>query len=101
MFPSFTQSRACGQIQSSEYPQRECLLQLSENLMFVRTFLRSPKMIGSAVPSSRFLISKLFRHFEWKKAAVVVEFGPGVGNITRQMLQQLPSDAKLLAMETN
>ena len=73
----------------------------SENLMFVRSFLRSPKMIGSAVPSSRFLISKLFRHFEWTKAEVVVEFGPGVGTITRQMLQQLPADAKLIAMETN
>jgi phospholipid N-methyltransferase len=76
-------------------------LQISENLMFVRSFLRSPKKIGSAVPSSRFLISKLFRHFEWKNAEVVVEFGPGVGNITRQILQQLPQDAKLIAMETN
>jgi phospholipid N-methyltransferase len=43
----------------------------------------------------------LFRHFEWKKAEVVVEFGPGVGTITRQMLQQLSPDAKLIAMETN
>ena len=76
-------------------------MQLNDNLMFARTFLRSPKMLGSVIPSSRFLISHLLRHFDWKKANVVVEYGPGVGTITREMLRSMSSDAKLLAIESN
>jgi phospholipid N-methyltransferase len=76
-------------------------LQLNDNLMFARTFLRSPRMLGSAIPSSRYLISHLLRHFDWKKAQVVVEYGPGVGTITREMLRNLSADAKLLAIESN
>jgi phospholipid N-methyltransferase len=58
-------------------------------------------MLGSAIPSSRYLISHLLRHFDWKKAKVVVEYGPGVGTITREMLRNLSADGKLLAIESN
>ena len=76
-------------------------MQLNDNLVFARTFLRSPKMLGSAIPSSRYLTSHLLRHVDWKKAKVVVEYGPGVGTITREMLRNLTTDATLLAIESN
>lgn len=35
----------------------------------------------------------------WKNAKVVVEFGPGTGVMTRELLRVLPQDATLLAFE--
>src|SRR2546428_12389777 len=61
---------------------------LASGLLFGRTFLRHPKMLGSAVPSSRFLISRGMRQADWSGARVVVEAGPGVGPLTTAILDR-------------
>jgi phospholipid N-methyltransferase len=38
---------------------------------------------------------------DWNKTRYVVEYGPGVGTITRHILQQLRSDGMLIAIEKN
>jgi phospholipid N-methyltransferase len=58
-------------------------------------------MIGSIIPSSRFLVDRLLQQVNWKRTRVVVEYGPGVGNITREILKRLPLDATLVAIEMN
>ena len=58
-------------------------------------------MIGSIIPSSRFLVERLLQQVEWNRTRVVVEYGPGVGNITREILKRLPPDAALIAIEMN
>jgi phospholipid N-methyltransferase len=70
-------------------------------LIFAQNFLKYPKMIGSLVPSSRFLVERLLQPIDWSRAKVVVEYGPGVGNITREILKRLPRDASLIAIEIN
>src|SRR5687767_10748196 len=70
-------------------------------LLFARTFFRNPRMLGSIVPSSRFLIRKLLRPIDWSRARVIVEYGPGVGTITREALRRMRPDATLIAIETN
>ncbi len=70
-------------------------------LLFGRTFLRHPRMLGSAVPSSRFLISRILRQVDWGKTRVVVEAGPGVGTLTTAMLDRVGADASLVAFEMN
>jgi phospholipid N-methyltransferase len=70
-------------------------------LVFARNFFRNPKMLGSVIPSSRFLIRQLLRHVSWDRADVVVEFGPGVGTITNAMLRCMKPEAKLVAFEIN
>lgn len=58
-------------------------------------------MLGSIVPSSRFLIKQLLEPINWGRARVIVEYGPGVGTITAEVLRQLRADGTLIAIETN
>ena len=58
-------------------------------------------MLGSIVPSSPFLVKHLMSRINWDRARVVVEFGPGVGTITREILKHMRSDAVLLVIELN
>ena len=70
-------------------------------LLFARNFFRHPRMLGSIVPSSRFLIKELLQPIDWNQARVIVEYGPGVGVITAEILRRMRSDAILIAIEMN
>ena len=70
-------------------------------LLFARNFFRHPRMLGSIVPSSRFLIKELLQPIDWNQARVIVEYGPGVGVITAEILRRMRSDAVLIAIEMN
>ncbi|HEX5459086.1 MAG TPA: rRNA adenine N-6-methyltransferase family protein [Steroidobacteraceae bacterium] len=70
-------------------------------LLFARNFFRHPRMLGSIVPSSRFLIKELLQPIDWNQARVIVEYGPGVGVITAEILRRMRSDAILVAIEMN
>jgi phospholipid N-methyltransferase len=69
--------------------------------LFARNFLRHPRMLGSIIPSSRFLTRQLLAPVNWGRARVLVEYGPGVGNITREVLRHMRPDARLVAIEMN
>jgi phospholipid N-methyltransferase len=70
-------------------------------LLFARTFLKNPIMLGSVIPSSRFLIDAVLEPIDWERANVIVEYGPGVGTITGEMLKRMRPDAKLIIIEMN
>jgi phospholipid N-methyltransferase len=70
-------------------------------LLFARNFFRHPRMLGSIVPSSRFLIRELLNPVDWTRARVIVEYGPGVGVITAEVLRRMRADALLIAIEMN
>jgi phospholipid N-methyltransferase len=70
-------------------------------LLFARNFFRHPRMLGSIVPSSRFLIRELLNPVDWSRARVIVEYGPGVGGITAEVLRRMRADALLIAIEMN
>ena len=70
-------------------------------MLFARNFFKHPRMLGSIIPSSRFLVSDLMRQVDWSRAKVLVEFGPGVGNITTEVLRRMSPDARMVVFETN
>jgi phospholipid N-methyltransferase len=74
---------------------------LSETLLFATNFLRHPNMLGSIIPSSRFLVDLVLEPVEWGRARVIVEYGPGVGTFTAEILRRMRSDAHLVVIETN
>ncbi|RTR00438.1 class I SAM-dependent methyltransferase [Halomonas nitroreducens] len=69
--------------------------------LFARNFFKHPRMLGSIIPSSPFLVRRLLERIDWQHARVIVEYGPGVGTITQELLQRLPAEATLLVLETN
>jgi phospholipid N-methyltransferase len=72
-----------------------------QTLLFARNFFKHPKMLGSLIPSSRFLVNQVLRQINWKEARVIVEYGPGVGTFTAEILRRLRPDARLIVLETN
>ena len=70
-------------------------------ILFARNFFKHPRMLGSIIPSSRFLVRDLMRQVDWRRARVIVEYGPGVGNITAEVLKRMHRDARLVVFETN
>lgn len=72
-----------------------------EMALFARNFLKHPRMLGWVLPSSRFLVDRLLRQIDWQRARVIVEYGPGVGTFTGEILRRMRPDATLLAIEIN
>lgn len=69
--------------------------------LFATNFLKHPVMLGSMIPSSRRLIRTLLAPVDWERARFFVEYGPGVGTITRHILKRMHPDAQLLVLEIN
>lgn len=74
---------------------------LKQRLLFALNFFRHPFMLGSIWPSSRYLVDEVLRPIDWERAQVIVEYGPGVGTITTEILRRMRPDAHLVAIETN
>jgi phospholipid N-methyltransferase len=70
-------------------------------LLFGRNFVKHPRMLGSLIPSSRFLVDRVLRQVDWGRAGTIVEYGPGVGTITGEILRRLRPDAALVTIEMN
>jgi phospholipid N-methyltransferase len=70
-------------------------------LLFGRNFLKHPKMLGSLIPSSRFLVNKVLGEVDWARGRVFMEYGPGVGTFTTEILRRMRPDAVLIVLETN
>jgi phospholipid N-methyltransferase len=70
-------------------------------LLFGRNFIKHPKMLGSLIPSSRFLVNKVLNEVDWPSARVFLEYGPGVGTFTTEILRRMRPDAVLVVLETN
>lgn len=68
-------------------------------IKFVSEFLKHPKQVGAVAESSPFLARKMVRQIDG--AANIVEFGPGTGAVTKEILRHLPKDGKLTCFEIN
>jgi phospholipid N-methyltransferase len=69
--------------------------------LFAQNFFTHPRMLGSIVPSSRYLIRRLLSHIDFASARTIVELGPGIGNITTSLLSQLSPHGRVIALDTN
>jgi len=73
----------------------------SRELFFFRQFLKSPSSVGSIVPTSRAAIRSMLAPIDWSDVRCVVEYGPGTGVFTRELLARLGPEARLIAIDTN
>jgi phospholipid N-methyltransferase len=88
-------------MQPTQYPSRTNHVRRNQLLLFALNFFKHPKMLGSLIPSSRYLTDRLLRRIDWKRARVIVEYGPGVGTFTAEVLQRMYPGATLVVIETN
>ena len=67
-------------------------------LMF-RKFVQQGRTIASVAPSSPFLSRMICRGIDYSKAQCIVELGAGVGPITKELLQSVRPQTKLIVVE--
>lgn len=73
--------------------------ELRERARFIRSFLRSPREVGSILPTSQRAVRDMLDMAPVERARLVVELGAGTGPHTREILRRLGPDAELLAFE--
>ena len=71
------------------------------SLKFLLQYITRPRTVGAVLPSSKYLARKMVMGVDFERAAYVVEYGPGTGVFTDEILRGLGSDAKLLLLERN
>jgi phospholipid N-methyltransferase len=71
-----------------------------DRAVFLRSFLRDWRTIGSVTPSSRFLVGAMLDRVDFGRARRIVEYGPGTGVFTAEILRRLAPEGQLLALDT-
>ncbi len=69
--------------------------------VFFRQFLRSPRSIGAVMPSSPALARAMLAPIDFPSARAIVEFGPGTGAFTREIVTRLAPGCRYLGIELN
>lgn len=69
--------------------------------MFLWEYIKHPLRVGAVAPSGRGLARKMMEPVDFKQASVIVEYGPGTGAFTREILSRKSSETKLILIEQN
>lgn len=70
-------------------------------MRFLSQYIKHPRSVGAVVPSSRLLAEQMVASINFESATCIVEYGPGTGVFTEQLIQKKRQDTKLLVFETN
>lgn len=71
----------------------------NENVRFLRAFLRSPRSVGSVIPSSSHLATAMVGPIDFSRSDVIVELGAGTGVFTERIARGLSPGARGLVFE--
>jgi phosphatidylethanolamine/phosphatidyl-N-methylethanolamine N-methyltransferase len=64
-------------------------------------FVRHPGTVGAIAASSSSLAREMVQGFDWQRIRTVVEYGPGTGAFTGEILARLQPGARYAAIEIN
>ena len=68
---------------------------------FLMPFLKNPRDIGAVAPSGVFLARKMMAPIQFDRADSIVEYGPGTGSFTGELVKRKRRETKLLLIEQN
>ncbi|HLO40464.1 MAG TPA: methyltransferase domain-containing protein [Phycisphaerales bacterium] len=66
---------------------------------FAREFLARPGVVGAVAPSSQGLAKRMLEDLHLDRVQSVVEFGPGTGAVTREIITRLGPETRFFAIE--
>lgn len=67
---------------------------------YLKYFLKD-KSVASLLPTRRQIVRRICSHLDFKHSKNIIEYGPGLGAISRVILKHLRGDGRLFAFETN
>lgn len=59
------------------------------------------RQIGALTRSSKYVVNSVVRNFNKQPLQRVVEYGPGDGVMTKELLRRMPHDGQLIAVESS
>ena len=69
------------------------------SVVFLKSFLKRPFRVASIIPSSKVLVGRVAKRFDFTESRVIVELGPGEGVHTREIVRRMHPESKLLLFE--
>ena len=74
----------------------------SDRVQFINQFLSKPTKVGAVLPSSKFLTKKILSFINFKQENLtIVEYGPGTGPFTKEIIKSLKQNDRLIVVEQN
>jgi|ERR1700677_5083051 len=67
--------------------------------LFFKRFLTRPLQVASIIPSSPQMIRRIVGKMDFSEPRVIVEYGPGEGCQTREMVRRMHRDSTLILLE--
>ncbi|KEH91360.1 SAM-dependent methyltransferase [Clostridium novyi A str. BKT29909] len=71
------------------------------NLLFLLQYIIKPRTTGAVMPSSKYLARKMVNKIDFKTAKYIVEYGPGTGVFTDEIIKRKTENTILLLIEYN
>jgi phospholipid N-methyltransferase len=76
-------------------------VQIMDKLIFLKQFFKRPRTVGAILPSSKYLADKMIEGLDFKNAEYIVEFGPGTGIFTRNIVRNRNTNTVIILFENN
>jgi phospholipid N-methyltransferase len=76
-------------------------MSLKQHARFLWEYVSKPAVVGAVCASSPALARKMVQWIDWPNVRAVVEYGPGTGAFTKQILSRMQPGTRLLAIEIN
>lgn len=72
-----------------------------KNLLFLLQYITKPRTTGAIVPSSKYLAEKMINKIDFDNAQYIVEYGPGTGVFTNEIIKRKKQNTIVLLIEYN
>ncbi|WP_040949430.1 class I SAM-dependent methyltransferase [Gorillibacterium massiliense] len=72
-----------------------------ELFSFIKEYVTNPRAVGAVLPSSKYLAKKMIGQIDFKNASYIIEYGPGTGVITEQLLKNRREGTIIILFESN
>jgi phospholipid N-methyltransferase len=69
-------------------------------LIYLKTMI-SDRYVASVTPSSHFAVQSICNRIDFSRDNLIIEYGPGTGNFTTDLLNQMSGKSRLIAVERN
>lgn len=75
---------------------------MKQTLVFIKQFFKTPKSVGSLVPSSKYLAEVITQNLtSHNEHSNIIELGPGTGAITEYILKKMPKNSCYTGIEVS
>lgn len=68
---------------------------------FIKEYVKNPRQIGAIAPSTKYLANSMIHGIDFGSINCIVEYGPGTGVFTSEILKNCKVNTKVILLETN